>query len=747
MRGTLRARSLGVSLAAAAASGALLTLSFTPVDAGPIAFVALIPALWAIRGNSGRRAALVGLVLGLVYFGLLLAWLVPVSLLGWTVLVLGQAPWLALVLAYGAITWQDDRPLRGALWIASGWVAAEIVRGIWPFGGFAWGALGATQHDNPFLVPLASVFGAWGVSFVIVVVNVLLLGVLQPGEWRRRLLPGIVAVALAFLPALMPGSSLGDSPIDVAVVQGNVPTVVAHGSRLIEDRIVAENHAALHLRLADDPPDLAVWPENALDQDPTRDPALGLLVEGAIRAVGVPTLVGAIIERGDGRPQNANLLYGPTGKLEAEYVKNHLVPFGEYVPFRRYLGFVGELDQVPRDLVPGSRPGRFSIPGATFASVICFENAFPDLVRESVTTETGFLVISTNNSTFLRTPLSAQHVAMSELRAVENGRWVVHAAISGISAIIDPRGEVRAETSLFEPAILRGNIPQAKGRTPFNLIGGWLPLSFALLALLGFLTRPVRRGGRLDPLPKDPGVMVVLPTYDEADTIREVIDRLRALPSNPDVLVVDDSSPDGTADLVREVAARDAKVRLLVRPAKAGLASAYADGFRRALDAGADLVVEMDADLSHRPEELERLVEVARDHALVIGSRYVPGGRVQNWGLARRFLSRAGNLYARVLLGLPATDATSGFRVFRPDILRSLLDGGISSEGYAFQVELAMRTWLAGGSIGEAPITFEDRRAGQSKFSRTIIVEALWRVFVWAIQVRLLPRSASQDSP
>jgi glycosyltransferase involved in cell wall biosynthesis len=176
------------------------------------------------------------------------------------------------------------------------------------------------------------------------------------------------------------------------------------------------------------------------------------------------------------------------------------------------------------------------------------------------------------------------------------------------------------------------------------------------------------------------------------------------------------------------------------RPGKAGLASAYRDGFGRALAEGADVVVEMDADLSHRPEELPRLLEAARDHHLVIGSRYVAGGGIRNWGLLRRVLSRGGNLYARALLGLPVRDATSGYRAFRREALEELMGDWTRSEGYAFQIDLAYRAWRRGLSVAEVPITFEDRHAGASKLSRRIVFEALWQVLTWAVRDRLLRR-------
>jgi glycosyltransferase involved in cell wall biosynthesis len=258
--------------------------------------------------------------------------------------------------------------------------------------------------------------------------------------------------------------------------------------------------------------------------------------------------------------------------------------------------------------------------------------------------------------------------------------------------------------------------------------------------LLG-LARPGRWTERgVAPLPENARVNVVLPTYNERDTIEEVLDRVLAADDRVEVTVVDDSSPDGTGDLVRKIAEEDPRVVLDERPEKGGLASAYLDGFVRAIEHGYDLIVEMDADLSHRPEELPRLLDAAGRHHLVIGSRYVPGGEVRNWSPFRRILSRGGNLYSRLLLGMPVADATSGFRVYRWEALRELVTRQLRSEGYAFQVELAYRAWRRGMSVGEVPITFEERRHGQSKLSRTIVVEALWHVVLWAVRDRVLRR-------
>jgi len=206
-----------------------------------------------------------------------------------------------------------------------------------------------------------------------------------------------------------------------------------------------------------------------------------------------------------------------------------------------------------------------------------------------------------------------------------------------------------------------------------------------------------------------------------------------------DVLVVDDGSPDGTGALVRTRAEKDPRITLVERPRKSGLASAYAVGFERAILDGYDLAVEMDSDLSHRPEELPRLLEAVGSHDLVIGSRYVPGGSVTNWSRARVALSKAGNLYARFWLGFKVHDATSGFRVYRTAALREITATPASSDGYGFQIELVYRAWNLGLSVGEAPISFREREHGQSKISRRIVVEALWLVTVWGARARFRP--------
>jgi glycosyltransferase involved in cell wall biosynthesis len=231
-------------------------------------------------------------------------------------------------------------------------------------------------------------------------------------------------------------------------------------------------------------------------------------------------------------------------------------------------------------------------------------------------------------------------------------------------------------------------------------------------------------------------VLVVMPTYNEAMNIEETVSRTRAAVPEADVLVVDDNSPDGTGRVADAMAGADPQVHVLHRELKEGLGAAYVAGFRWARDRGYDVLVEMDADGSHQPEELPRLLSALRYSDVVLGSRWVDGGAVRNWPGSRKLLSLGGNVYTRVALGLPLHDATGGYRAYRRTVLAALPLGDVHSQGYCFQVDLAWQAWRAGFRILEVPITFVERTRGQSKMSRAIVVEALWRVTWWSLTSR-----------
>ena len=231
-------------------------------------------------------------------------------------------------------------------------------------------------------------------------------------------------------------------------------------------------------------------------------------------------------------------------------------------------------------------------------------------------------------------------------------------------------------------------------------------------------------------------VLVVIPTYNEAETLEPVVARLRASVPEADVLVVDDGSPDGTGQIADRLVAADPAVHVLHRTQKAGLGAAYIAGFRWALAEGYDVVVEMDSDGSHAPEELPRLLTALREADLVIGSRWVPGGQIRNWPFYRQVISIGGSTYARLLLRFPVRDSTSGYRAFRRQVLEELKLDEVASQGYCFQIDLAWKTWRSGFRVREVPITFTEREVGRSKMSRAIVIEALWRVAGWGLTSR-----------
>ena len=226
-----------------------------------------------------------------------------------------------------------------------------------------------------------------------------------------------------------------------------------------------------------------------------------------------------------------------------------------------------------------------------------------------------------------------------------------------------------------------------------------------------------------------PRVTVCLPTYTERENLERMLRALReVLPADGSVLVIDDGSPDGTGELADRLSGEIANVAVLHRVQKEGLGPAYLAGFRQALADGAELVLEMDCDFSHDPNDVPRLLASANDADVVLGSRYVEGGGVRNWGRVRRFISAGGSSYARIILGLPIRDLTGGFKCYRRAVLETIALDRISARGYAFQIETTYRAHRAGFSVAEVPIVFVDREEGHSKMSRAIVLEAVWKV-------------------
>lgn len=231
-----------------------------------------------------------------------------------------------------------------------------------------------------------------------------------------------------------------------------------------------------------------------------------------------------------------------------------------------------------------------------------------------------------------------------------------------------------------------------------------------------------------------PKISIVIPTYNERQNIGRLVSRLLDLGPDIDVLVVDDDSPDGTADEIDAISRGNPRVHLIKRPGKMGLGSAYITGFRAVLDQGADLVIQMDADFSHDPQYIKSLIGATENGDVAIGSRYVKGVNVVNWPMSRLLLSYFANIYTMMITGMPVHDATAGFKCFRRAVLEAIPLGKVISDGYCFQIEMTFRAWRKGFRVVEVPIVFTDRTSGASKMSKRIIWEAIWKVWWFRLE-------------
>ena len=484
-------RDLPARLLAATASGLLLYLAFPPVGLWFLAPPAVALLTLACRGTSVRRAALLGLVHGLATFLLLVEWTATIAGPGALVaLALLQAAFLALLA--GALALVTRAPLW-PLWSAALWVLQEALRSRLPFGGFPWGRLAFSQAESP-LLPVAALGGAPLVSFVVA----LLAAALAYAVVRRR--PWELAVALVAcfgVAAVVPTPTDGER-VQVAVVQGNVPRL---GLDFASQRAaVLTNHVETTRALAADVragrvvrPELVVWPENASDLDPFTDPEAYALIDGAVRDVGVPVLVGAVLQGPGELVSNAGIVWDPVTGPGERYVKRHPVPFGEYIPLRSLVRRVTtKVDLVPRDFASGDRVGALDVGPVRLGDVICFEVAYDDLVRDTVVAGGRLLVVQTNNATFGRSGETVQQLAMGRLRAVEHGRAVLVAATSGISAVIAPDGRLTQSAPVFTREVLSAAVPTRSDLTVATRLGALPELVVSLLALVG-LGLAVRR--------------------------------------------------------------------------------------------------------------------------------------------------------------------------------------------------------------------------------------------------------------
>ena len=494
-----------VRLVTAVGCGVAVWTSFPPLNWWPMAVLGVAGLTGCVWGSGRRVAAAAGWLFGVGMFVPMLSFLRGLGIDAWLVLALGMAVWFALLALAIRLA------VRTAAWplvVAGLWVAQEWARSRVPFGGFPWGRLAFGQTDGP-LLPLAALGGAVLMTFAVALLAATLAWVAMqlparpPGRGLALAAAGLALVVAGVVAAPVPTAGTtdgGPSHAVVAAVQGNVPRL---GLDLFaQRRAVTANHAAQTRALADKVaagdlprPDLVIWPENASDADPFTDGVARSMIESAVAAVGVPVVVGAVLNGPDAdHVQNAAIVWSPTDGPGQRYVKRHLVPFGEYLPLRSVLGrLISRFSLIPRDFAPGTTPGVLRVGPAVLADVICFEVADDGIVREAVVGGGRLIAVQTNNATYERIGddgyggETAQQLAMSRLRAVEHGRAVVVSATSGVSAVIAPDGQVLQRSGVFTPALLVADLPLRDGRTLADRLGAWPERLLTALGLLGLV--------------------------------------------------------------------------------------------------------------------------------------------------------------------------------------------------------------------------------------------------------------------
>lgn len=535
----------GLRILVAAAGGLLLYAGYAPSTLwwAPIFGFALLGI--AVYGRGAKAAAGLGFAFGAVQF---------FPMLEWTGIYVGSVPWLALATAEALLVMPAVALIGPAtrrlplwpIWAACAWVAGEALREVFPFGGFPWGAVAFTQPDGP-LLPLAAVVGEAGLAFAVALAGFALGEVLRRVwvggtgwsglrvrvRWRRaarsdvstgdddvrrartgpvRRLVGVsmpvvlvllpFAGGLAARPAVQTGAGAPTAPI--GVIQGNVPEPGLEFNA--RRRAVLDMHAAETARLEAavqagtvPKPRLVLWPENSSDIDPYRNPDAAAVIDKAAKEVGVPLLVGAVVQSDQpDKVYNMGIVWSPVSGPGATYTKRHPVPFAEYIPWRPFFRFFSsKVDLVRADFVPGTRPGNLTLNGVPIGDVICFEIVEEDLVRDVVHGGAQVIVVQTNNATFGYTNETYQQQAMSRVRAVEFGREVLIAATSGVSAVIRPDGSVAHSVPLFTAGFMVPEVPLLTATTPGTVLGApvkWALTAICPLLLAGAWLRSRRRG-------------------------------------------------------------------------------------------------------------------------------------------------------------------------------------------------------------------------------------------------------------
>ena len=481
---------LRVRVPAAIAAGLLLAGAFPPLAWWWLAPLGVATLTAAVRDQRPRRAGLLAGIMGLAFFGVAVAWVRTIGIDAWVLLALLEALAVSLL---GPLSVVLMRRRGWPVTVAAAWVLVEAIRSRIPFGGYPWARLAFSQPGSPF-TPYVALGGAPLLSFAVAAAGTSLAAAITLRRLRwlavTAAVPLVGGLAVAVPTGGQPGS--GGTDVVVAAVQGNVPRLGLEFNA--QRRAVLDRHVHATIALAQrvaagevPKPTFVVWPENSTDLDPFTEPDVRTQIESAVAAVGVPVLVGAVLDGpGPAHVSNVGVVWAPTGPTEQRYVKRHLVPFGEYVPFRNLLTrLVGRLrDDIPRDFAPGHHEtGAVDIAGIRVADAICFEVGDDALVRDGVENGGRLLVVQTNNATYGHTSESTQQLAIVRVRAVEHGRAAVMASTSGVSALVRPDGTVLAKTGIFTQAELVSTLPLRSSRTVADHLRWWPELVLSLLAL------------------------------------------------------------------------------------------------------------------------------------------------------------------------------------------------------------------------------------------------------------------------
>ncbi|HEU4810677.1 MAG TPA: apolipoprotein N-acyltransferase, partial [Nocardioides sp.] len=472
------------------------------------------------RGVAPSRAWVPGLVFGTGFYFVLIFWMRAVGTDAWVALAALEASFYGILGALNAVL---TKHRWWPLWTAAAWVTIETWRSSWPFSGMPWGRLAFATVDTPVASSLPYV-GATGVSFLLALAGSVLAWLVVT-QGRARLVPAVGLVALGVLiavPASAPYEPTPDDHATVAAVQGDVPG--AGDDILLDFRQVTENHVRATIDLADDVeagrtprPDFVIWPENSTAVDPFTDPTTNAGIRAASAAIDVPILVGAIVDAGPHYVLNQGIVWDPVTGGGDRYTKWHPVPYGEYIPFRRFFsGNFGRLAVIPRDMLSGTRTEPLTIDGVEVADAICFDVAYDDGIYAQVTRGAQMLTVQTSNATFIHTDQIDQQFAISRLRAIETGRYVVVAATNGVSGVITPDGEVVDRAGVRSRAVLVERIGLDSAITPAVRIGSWSGRLFLGLMVLGLVLgllpyRGNRQTARADRAPRRP-VLAVTPS-------------------------------------------------------------------------------------------------------------------------------------------------------------------------------------------------------------------------------------------